>query len=466
MPCSSVLVPRSLARPLLGLLFLVSSAKVASPQNQTQNFEDRAAASFVQVRITTEREGAGEAEINGKRVSGYRPRIIETFPSVGVVIDEQGHVLAFLGYRWIDIQSAQPRIDIVTGEGQRFRGNLVGIDQTIGVLVVYAPGARLPKTPLCVSCEIQEGATVVAPVLERPGGPQFRSSRIKSVGSGYEPLSRSGRIVRIDRPLPGAGTPLLSADHRVLGFVASQAPSADDPMGFRTIIYPMSQLLSSAEKIITARGDIRTGWLGVYPVADETQSGVTIARVEPDSPAEKTGLIPQDVIVEWNGSQVRGTREFIRLVQDTPIGSTVNMQVLRAGKPFAATALIEGRKPREKSETVVLSFADRTQLAQPSPDRLLRLGLEAVALTEQLAGFLQLPIRSGLLVSRVVAQMPFDRAGVAVGDVIVAVEGQRVTDLNQFLSYAESRRASGALNLAIVRKGADLLTTVTFPPEK
>src|SRR5512143_420950 len=82
--------------------------------------------SLVRVNIVSETRFTGDFEAYGKRIPDYQPRIIQVFPSTGAVIDDKGHVLTFLGYRWVDIQSPDPRVDIITSDGQKFPAKLVG----------------------------------------------------------------------------------------------------------------------------------------------------------------------------------------------------------------------------------------------------------------------------------------------------------------------------------------------------
>src|SRR5712691_2419544 len=67
-------------------------------------------------------------------------------------------------------------------------------------------------------------------------------------------------------------------------------------------------------------------------VADGKDAGVVIEEVRPDSPAEKAGLKRADVIVEFDGEHVRSARQFGRLVQETPPGSTVKATIVRDGR--------------------------------------------------------------------------------------------------------------------------------------
>jgi hypothetical protein len=87
---------------------------------------------LVRVNIVTETRFRGEFELYGRKIPDYQPRVIQVFPSTGAVIDDKGHVLTFLGYRWVDIQSAEPRVDVITSDGQKYAAKLVGIDESLG----------------------------------------------------------------------------------------------------------------------------------------------------------------------------------------------------------------------------------------------------------------------------------------------------------------------------------------------
>ncbi len=449
---------------MLAVAFCLAAAGGARGQEGAPN---RAAVepSLVRVNIVSEIRLPGNFEVYGKRIPEYQPKIIQVFPSTGVVIDDKGHVLTFLGYRWVDIQSADPRIDIITGEGRRYRGKLVGIDQSMGVAVVVSPDSKLRKTPLCRNCEIRDGATVAAPVNSGSGIPEFRSAQVLSVaGAPQEP--GVFRFTLTFNGVPGVGEPILNTDRYVMGFVASREPARDDGAGSSVAFYPISQLLSSAEKILKAGGDIRTGWLGVYLAADpgkeRAASGVAVTAVQEGSPAQKAGLLPDDVILKWHKTAIRDPRQFIRLVQDTPIGSTVDMEIVRQGRPATLSALIESRKPEEAIQRLALRFPEVMPFTAAEAVDTSLLGINAVPLTPQLSEALQMPGQSGLLVVSVEPQTPFARAGVLEGDVILSADAQQVPDTGWLVSRLRSRGARAAVVLRLLRKGVERVVTVNF----
>jgi serine protease Do len=450
----------------LGALLALSVCSAVAGEEEQKGSKEQAEFTLVRLNITTESRGSSESvEINGKRIADYRPTIIQVFPSSGVVIDEQGHVLTFLGYRWVDIQSPSPRIDIFTSEGQKYKGKLIGIDQSMGVAVVLALEGKLKKTPICVRCEIRDGTTVVTPIVEGGVFQQFKTAQILSVGPLTNAAEQGSLVVTVNQALPGVGEPILNTDHHVLGFVASQKPSSDDPMGVRSVVYLMSQLLNSAEKIIQTGGDIRTGWLGVYLAGDRLPSrkGVMITQIEEDSPAQRAGLIPQDILVKCNGKEILDARQFIQLVQNTSIGSRISLEVLRQGKPFELSTLIEARKPSEAPGKFVFNFPGTISIPGQGGVPLPRIGIETTPLTPELADALHMPGQTGLLVLKVSESLAASQAGVLDGDVIVSADGEKISDPQSFASHIRLRGWGGRLVLKLLRKGVERTAIIHLP---
>ncbi len=459
MKCSTVIsrCPRLLAFAAL----LVARTGWGAPQTPKAPGSG-AESTLVRVEITVTTEGAPQAaEVAGRQIPNYRPKIIETFPSTGVVVDEKGNILTFLGYSWVDCQGPNRQVEVVSGDGEKHKGKLIGIDQSIGAAVVRSlTGRKLAKTPLCLDCEIRDGATIVSPVWQAAGASQFFKAQVLSVGRGNLPaVPKDGYIVTVSRPLPGIGEPILDTRHRVLGFVASQ----DSPG--EALVYTISQLVRSAQSILRAGGDIQTGWLGVYVDADmhsqNTGEGVTLNDVVPGGPAERAGLQADDTVTKWNGKKVVDPDQFIQMVMETSIGSTASIEFLREGKRLTTSALIEARKPQEKSAG--LPFDLRQFITFPDMPQPFFMGLAMVQITPQLAEFLQMPGRTGVLVSSVEPNTPFSQAGILVGDVIVAVDGQPVRDSSTLLTRFQSLARGGRLLLKLVRKGSEHSTTVLVP---
>jgi serine protease Do len=413
--------------------------------------------SLVRVTIITEVQGfEGSIEVNGKLIEDYNPVIIREFSSTGIVIDGGDHVLTFLGYHWVDVWSNDPRVEITTSDGKKWNGSLVGIDQSNGAAVIGLIGGTLRPTPVCHDCELIDGAIVVAPIAMSTGVFQFRKAEVLSVGAGVmEPASMGAGpmsaaaeswSVVINQPFLDAGQPVFSSDYRVLGFI-----SGWDPVDMKAMVYPIARLSESAGKILKAGGDICTGWLGIF--LQESDAGILVQGVEPDSPAQKAGLRALDSIRVLNGEKIGDVRRFIHLVQNAPIGSDAGIEIVRQGKPLHLTASVEERRPPQA----------RKRLSFNSPRPLV--GLETVALNSHLADALQMPGTTGLFVVNVVSQTPADRAGVLPGDVIVAMDGQPILDAMSFASYWQTHILGSHLILNVLRKGKERVISIPLRNE-
>jgi S1-C subfamily serine protease len=88
-------------------------------------------------------------------------------------------------------------------------------------------------------------------------------------------------------------------------------------------------------------------YLGIQVVAiEEPQGGVAVVGVREGSPAEKAGLQQWDVVLRYDGHGVATLRDFKRLVLDTPIGRSVELEVLRGESRLSVKAVLE-RRPRK-----------------------------------------------------------------------------------------------------------------------
>jgi serine protease Do len=426
---------------------------------------------LVRVEIVVETKGANvDVEVAGRRVTGYRPTIIQGFPATGVVIDDQEHVLTFLGYGWVNLHNRNQQITVYTRNGQVCPGKMIGIDEGTGAAVILAQGCNLAKTPLCTSCEIAGGATVLAPNVEDSGFSQLLTAQILSIGPNEGILSENSWAVSLNRSLPGIGQPVVNSSRQVLGFVALEQ-GIDSPKTNDLPFYYISQLLTSADKILRAGGNIHTGWLGVLVDPPQTPGqGITISRVEEQSPAQKAGMVPGDVFTKWNGIKIQDATQLIRYVQVAPIGSKVNIEVLRQGIPRTLRATIETRKPAQTPERFSLSFSNWLAIAgqgasseTESGRAALPIGIESMPLTPEFAKFLEMPVQKGLLVTKVQSGMPAGKAGVMVGDVILSVDGQQISDSQALSLRARASTQSGKLALRLLRRGTERNVVLQLP---
>ncbi len=207
------------------------------------------------------------------------------------------------------------------------------------------------------------------------------------------------------------------------------------------------------------------------------EHGVEITTVEPESPADKAGLKPGDVVLEYNGQRVEGTQQFVRFVRETPPGRTVRLTVFRNGSTQTVTAAVAERKRRDFNvpvpkidEEIRMKLKDFTPPDVPRVTMSWRagvLGIEGESLRgSQLGEYFG--VREGVLVRSVMKDTPADKAGLKAGDVIVKVDDRAVDEPRDITAALRSARDASkkTFPVVIVRDKKEMTVQVTLdePP--
>ena len=136
---------------------------------------------------------------------------------------------------------------------------------------------------------------------------------------------------------------------------------------------PRTRVAPRSFEVLSARGGeigvtIRDLEAGDLKGAAGAERGVRVDAVAEDSPAAKAGIAKGDVLVEFDGEQVRSARQFARLVSETPPGRQVSVALLRDGRRM--TVAVE---PRAGSGLQLFDFPDLHGLENLNRDFALRL---------------------------------------------------------------------------------------------
>lgn len=211
----------------------------------------------------------------------------------------------------------------------------------------------------------------------------------------------------------------------------------------------------------------------------DSVQGVIVQSVEEGSPAESADLKEKDVLLEFDGFKVRSTIQFSRLVRETPVGREVEVVISRAGKRQNLKVRLADRVERQANsriERIPTPFGefsgDRGFLSRPpdspgwNPDESGRrkptLGVMLQPLTEQLATYLGIPGKKGVLVSSVADGSP-SSGKLKAGDVIIRAEGRTVEtgeDLTNLI-----RNEEYTLTLKVIRDKKEITVKVELSAE-
>ena len=196
------------------------------------------------------------------------------------------------------------------------------------------------------------------------------------------------------------------------------------------------------------------------------EAGVEITRVEPDSPAERAGLKPGDVVMQYNGERVAGIEQFSRLVRETPAGREVKMQIYRDGSPLTVSVTVAARRaPQAPYAIPPMPMTPPMELRMPDIPRSFMtwrnsaLGIECETLEGQLADYFG--VKRGVLVRSVSKGSVAERAGVHAGDVITRVGDAKVATPADLWSRIRMSRGK-PIALAIVRDHKEITLTASL----
>jgi serine protease Do len=238
---------------------------------------------------------------------------------------------------------------------------------------------------------------------------------------------------------PGnSGGPLLNIRGEVIGMntaiLGNGRQEGNIGIGFAVPINAVRDLLPQLHTGKVIRGRIGVQISAIQPGAEQefglkSRAGAVVGSVEPGGAADKGGVRPGDVIIEYNGRPVTTTNELVKMVTATKPGTTVPLKVMRSEGGAAA---------RERTINVTVEELDleaeqgrqaRTApRGQPQETGSDSFGLSLQNLTATRARQLQLPAgTSGAVVTDVDPGGP--SAGVLrPGDVILSVNGQTVSN--------------------------------------
>ncbi len=204
--------------------------------------------------------------------------------------------------------------------------------------------------------------------------------------------------------------------------------------------------------------------------------GVEITTVEPDSPADKAGLKPGDVVLEYNGQRVEGTQQFVRFVRETPAGRTVRLTVFRNGAAQTITATVAERKGRSFNlpgpnfgEDLRIRIDKEMQSAMRDIPKVTMswragvLGIEGEPLKgSQLGDFFG--VKEGVLVRTVMQGSPAERAGLKAGDVIVKVDDRKVEEPRDISAALRAVRDASkkTIPVVVIRERKEMTVQVTL----
>ncbi|WP_439519817.1 Do family serine endopeptidase [Hydrogenophaga sp.] len=344
------------------------------------------------------------------------------------------------------------RVTVKLTDRREFVAKVLGSDPRTDVAVLRIDAKDLPVVPLGSARDLQVGEWVLA--IGSPFG--FENSVTAGV------VSAKGRSLPDDSFVPfiqtdvavnpgNSGGPLFNARGQVVG-INSQIYSRTGGYQGVSFAIPMETVLQVKDQIV-AHGKASHARLGVsvqeinQTLAEsfrlDKPQGALVSGVERGGPADKAGLLVGDVIRQVNGQAIVGSGDLPALIGQASPGADVRLDVWRQGKGVVVNA-----KLGDAADKAVKTARAET----PADQGRLGLALRPLAPQERR----EAGVDAGLLVED--ARGPAALAGVQQGDVLLAINGERVQSVDQV--KAMLGKSAQSLALLIQRDGDQIFVPV------
>jgi serine protease Do len=175
--------------------------------------------------------------------------------------------------------------------------------------------------------------------------------------------------------------------------------------------------------------------------------GIVIEDIAPNSPADKAGLVPGDVITTVNGQAVHTSRELVDPIAQTPIGQSVQLRYYRNKQAKDATLTVADRS-KIFPQTAQADDTSPDQEAQPG-----QFGLHVEELTPDLAHKLSMGKLSGAVVTEVEPASFAEDIGFSRGDVITEINHASIASMPDYRREMAKLQPRQDVLFKIARRG-------------
>jgi len=371
----------------------------------------------------------------------------------GFIIDADGSILTNNHV----VENAQKIVVKLLGDDQEYEAKVIGRDPKTDIAIIKInTKANLPTANFGDSDKLEVGEWVVA--IGNPFGLDSTvtsgivSAKGRHIGQGpYDNFIQTDASIN-----PGnSGGPLINLRGEVIGINTAifSRTGGNMGIGFAIPVNLAKELLPQ----LKGKGKVTRGYLGVLiqkvtpEIAEslgmERGYGALVANVSKDGPAEKAGVKVGDVIVEFDGKEVKDSGDLPIIVARTPVDKKVRMKVLRDKKEVILNVAVG----ELKEEEVVASVPEKGEL-----------GMTVQRVTPQMAESLGLDKPEGVVVTDVESGSAADEAGIRRGDVIVQIDRKPIRSVDEYKkSIAGIRKGKGVLFL--VKRGDSTLFLALKP---
>ncbi len=378
------------------------------------------------------------------------PRRINSLGS-GFIIDPTGYVVTNN-----HVIAGADEVDVILNDGTKLKAEIVGRDTKSDLaLLKVKPTKPLPAVKFGNSDKLRLGEWVIA--IGNPfslGGTVTAgivSARDRDIQSGpYDDYIQTDAAINRGN----SGGPLFNLDGQVIGVNTAIISPSGGSIGIGFAI-PSNTVMPVIDQLRQFH-EVRRGWLGVriQQVTDEIADslsvkpprGALVAGVDAKGPANGT-IEPGDVIVKFDGKDVKEMRDLPRIVADTAVGKSVTVTVIRKGKEVIEHVKL-GRLEDQK-QAALTPKKDTPEEEKPAVQK--ALGLDLADLTASVRKQHKIKDKvKGVLITGVDPSSPAADKHLAPGMVIAEVQQQPVSTAAELQDRVAQLKKSGKKSVVLL----------------
>src|SRR5215210_3840930 len=400
------------------------------------------------------RRGQGQGQ--GQGDTAPRPPRRSNSLGSGFIIDASGIVVTNN-----HVIGDANEITVILHDGSKLKAELIGKDSKVDIAVLRVKSDKpLKAVTFGDSDRMRPGDWVMA--IGNPFGlggsvtAGVVSARGRNIESGpYDNFIQTDASINKGN----SGGPLFNMNGEVIGINTAILSPTGGSVGIGFAV-PASTAVPIIDQL-RQFGETRRGWLGVriQNVDDSTAEalnlgtarGALIAGIDEKGPAKPAGLEVGDVIVRFDGKEVKDSRDLPRIVASSPVGKAVDVAIVRKGQEMTRQVTLGRLEDTEK----------QASLQQPStePPTVTRqaLGLSLGGLTEEARKRYNVKDTvKGVVITRVDPNSAASDKRIQAGEVIVEVNQEPVTnpaDVTKKIDALKSQGRKSALLLVANAQG-------------
>jgi serine protease Do len=354
-------------------------------------------------------------------------------------------------------------INVIMNDGSKIKAELVGVDKKTDLAVLkFKPPKPLTAVKFGDSDKLRLGEWVIA--IGNPfslGGTVTAgivSARNRDINSGpYDSYIQTDAAINRGN----SGGPLFNLDGEVIGVNTLIISPSGGSIGIGFAV--PSKTVAGVVDQLRQFGELRRGWLGVriQQVTDEIGEslnikparGALIAGVEEKGPAKPAGIEPGDVVVKFDGKDIKEPKDLSRVVADTPVGKEVDVVIIRKGQEETRKVTL-GRL--EDTDKPVQTAAKSKDEPAEKPVTQKALGLDLATLSKDLRTRYKIKDSvKGVIITNVDGTSDAADKRLSPGEVIVEVAQEAVSNAADVKKRVDQLKKDGKKSVLLLVSNAD-----------